>query len=344
MHVFVSIEQPDHGYLYHRVIATLEEQGHTVSVFTDRSIAVLERNEIPYTALDDPNSQDASEDDQTESSECRYHQRLLEVVRHQQPDVLTGIGGETVTRIGSLAGTRTVVFRDETSSVDRRITRFADEIHTPRWVDNDLGRNHYRYNGYQELAALEQFDAERLQSTGVEPEEPYSVLSTATDSSSAKETASETFSARVAAYLDDYGTVYRLAETGTDESDGRTVPVEARYDLLAAADLYVGSQPDHARVAGLSGTPTVCLTEATIPAIDHLEKYGLVDAYETERSALSRVRQLVPNPATEGVWNQRRRQLIEQTCDVVSYIVDALTDPPTQREPATATTVRSRSE
>ncbi len=332
MHVVVTLCRPTDAHFYQPVVAAVAERGHDVSVFVrddDGLTRFLDANGIDYEVLAPVGRTPPSR----LWTQAFFEARLAARLRGRNPDVLTGIGGVTAAHLSSLLGARSVVFADaETAPDPRLVRRFADEIHTPSAFDGTFGSIHWRYDGYHELAYLHprRFDPDpaSVRNVDIDPNAPFFLLevgeSDEVDGFSAEGRTT------LASYLSTYGTVHALGEGRVDRelvSSRLDAADPALHDVLAFADLYVGTDATRATEAALLGTPAVRLNPGGGPDSAHLEELearGLLDRYSREADAIRRVRELVPNPAARSVWRQRRDTLVASKVDVARYAADAI--------------------
>jgi predicted glycosyltransferase len=105
------------------------------------------------------------------------------------------------------------------------------------------------------------------------------------------------------------------------------VPPADLHHLLAFARLYVGDSQTMATEAALLGTPAVrCNSfagEDDMANFQLLADYGLVFSTAEESAAREHVERLLAADETDD-WRRRRREFVEETIDVASFVRDVL--------------------
>lgn len=271
-----------------------------------------------------------------------------------QPDIVTGIVHPRTLETAARFDARRVLFAD--GSIPRERGWFgpdsekvfstsgavdagrpqgggstAFEVHVPAWERRrhcSARTNVVYYDGHPILGPLlpERFDPRHtdLKVFGVEPEERQFLLQrTPGDGGDSDTTWSESSYERVRRTLESAGVTYELDTIERVFSiPGLPVPPELIAPFLATTDLVVCDSRGLAGLAATLGRPTCYLGSPDKESLlAELHRYGLLEVTD---SLDGRVVELVSNPASIGVWRERRRVFFETKQDVVEHAVESL--------------------
>lgn len=336
MEVVVSIQHPAHVHFFKHAIRELRDRGHGVSVYAlDRGVTLdlLNAENLEHTVL-----ASRGPDDSVPLTQVVYETRLWLAARRHDPDVMTAVGGVSVSHVATLLGARSVVFTDTGHATlsNRLAFPFADRICTPTCYRGPVGPKQYAYPGYHELAYLhpDRFtpSSDIADEVGVDPDDTLVVLRLIRWNAM-HNVGGEGFS-------DLEGVVERLERTGatvlvTSEKrlpaslEGHRVVVEPHrmHDLLAHADLFVGESGTMTAESAVLGTPAIYVHENDTGLTEELAEYGLVFPHHgpnRHAEALDEAVEILE--ADDRDWAARRDRLLEDKRDTTTVIVERVLD------------------
>jgi predicted glycosyltransferase len=338
--VLFDVSHPAHVHLFRHAITDLDERGDTIHVTSrekDLTTELLDAYGISHTPLSAKGDSKLSLISEWLGRELR----MIKEVRTFDPDVIVGRLNPPVAHAATVCGSRSVIFDDSEKAIfPARITHpFADIICTPESFDRNLGANQRRYAGFHELAYLHpnRFspDPSVLKSHGIDPDTDFAVLrfvSWGAHHDVNQRGLSREGKQRLVRLLSDQAEVYITSEEPLpDEFEPYRLPLppEHIHQLLAHADIYVGDSQTMATEAAVLGTPAV--RSNTFAGIDDMsnfvcleEEYELLYSTANEDRAISIVADLLDQPDLQVEWEHRRRNLIDDTVDVTSFIIDTI--------------------
>lgn len=320
MNVGIAIRNPEHVHFYRHVVEALENRGHDVSLFVREfrnTTALLSHFDLPHTVLaDEPSSRS-----ELLTGHLKYECRLFAAARRRDIDVLTSIGGRSITHIAPLLDARSVVFVDWTlGRSDHLVSRLADEVHTPAFLAGELGRNQRVYDGLHELAYLhpDRFDSSPAQETKVDDRSFLVAFSQSGIDESVDPTLDTLAAEGDIVGVDGYHPV-------DHRHVSRHVQPARVHDALVEADLCVSNLGTVSTEAALLGTPTV-FAGATAPRrCRYLEtEYGLLIGATEESPVQSLVSELLTDESETEQWSARREQMLDDLGDTTTYVTDRL--------------------
>lgn len=338
MELLVDIGHPAHVHFFKHAIWKWERQEHRVLVTArDKDIALylLDAYGIPYIRT-------ARARGTLWGLLWELLERdvgMLNLVRRQHPDVLTGIGGTIVAHAGALTGTPSVIFSDtEHARLANAITfPFATAICTPSCYEAAVGPKQVTYSGYQELAYLhpDYFTPDRsiLTRFGVAQDECYIIVRLVSWTSAHDVTDSGVRNLRqLVDILQQYGRVLITSEKPLPpdlESCRFTIGAEYVHHLLAFASLYIGESATMASESAMLGTPAIFVSTSTRGYTNEQErKYDLVytfsDPIRDQEQALAKAEAILCDPDSKAKWRAKRDRMLANKIDVTQFIVDVV--------------------
>lgn len=337
MHYCITIQHPAHVHFFKHAISELRAEDHDVSVFArDKEVAVdlLKAYDIDHEVLLNGQSNGIQG---LLVDQPRWEYRLLQRAREEQPDVMAAIGGTAVAHVATICGAKSVVFTDTEHAPGNTITfPFADAVWTPACFTDETRAKHERYDGYHELAYLHpnRFDPDPsvLDNVDLEPDDQFVVLRLVSWEAS--------HDVGESGFDDVTDVVERLEATGARvlitsetelpsslEDNRATVPPHRMHDLLAYADLFVGEGATMAVESAVLGTPAVYVNTLRMGYTDEIEaKYGLLYNCQGSYRHHNALETAVDILTDDTDWNERRKQLLEDTVDTTDVILNALDD------------------
>lgn len=335
MRVLIDIGHPGHVHFFKHTIWQLQKQGHMVYISARKKDVTLEL--LDYYGFSYQTVSSVSTGRAGMYREYVQHEwNLLNLLHRLRPDVVTAIGGVFIAPAAKIMRIPSLVFTDtEHVAADRYLTLpFATAICTPGCFKKDIGNHHLRYDGYHELAYLHpkrlQQDEGVLKELGILKTESFVLLR---------------FVAWGASHdIDQHGfpialkyeAIQRLSKLArVFISSESSLPAEFEHyrlkisphlihDVLAHAALYLGEGATMATEAGILGTPSI-YTSSLVGTmgnfIELMDRYQLVLSYNDPRQALDKAVELLENPNTKCVWQERRERLLSDKIDVTPFII-----------------------
>lgn len=321
MHVGVAVRHPEHARFYRPVVDELFDRSHDVSILVrehGHTTDLLSRAGLSYTVL----AGDPSTRSELVTGHLRYEAGLLARARRRGVDVLTAIGGRSVSHVAPLAGARSVVFLDwEPSRVDRAVAALADAVCTPPFLSGAFGANQVVYDGLHELSYL---PAERTAygdggtDPSVGPDDAALVgIVGATDPDAAWVAAvRDRLAARGRAVV-----VSDANDSAPDDAQDRSGTTDAPTSaddvrpLLARADVCVSDRGTLTTEAALLGCPVVHVGSAPRRCRYLRDEYDLV-VTAPAGEAHDRVEEILADESAASTWQRRRERVLDDSIDV----------------------------
>lgn len=340
MKVLVDIGHPAHVHFYRHAFERLTGAGHEV-VVTSRekecAVDLLEAMGMRHRCLSRQN------DGRPQGMGREYIARLrslVSLVRAEQPDVLTGVGGIFAAHAGLLCRRPSVVFYDTENAVLQNGLTYpvATRLYVPEcytgWTPS---RRTVRYRGYHELAYLrpERFVPSRkvaVEQCGLAPVGDtflIRVVSWQANHDLGEQGWSETTLRGVVQRLEQQGRVIISTESPLPLDLANRAyhgPPEHLHHLLAFCRGCVGESATLASESAVLGVPAVYAAQTSRGYLDDIERrYGLVATLgATDADAVCRGVDDLLAIKTEDT-EVRRRRLLDDTCDVTDTVYRSLT-------------------
>ena len=334
MNILIDISHPAHVHFFKHAVRIWEGRGHTVKITArdkDVALQLLQDYDLPYTLLSKKGQGYVGL-----SFELLQHEsRLMKIARQFRADVILDIGGTFIVHAGKLLGIDTVVFSDtEHAKLSNLITfPFATYLCTPDSYDDDLGKRHIKYAGYQELAYLHPNhfspDPAPLSHAGLDLEENFFILRFVSWGAShdfGKKGLKPDDKIKLVEGLQPHGKVLITSEGALpEELQSYQIHVSPKHihDLLFYASMYIGEGATMATESAILGTPSVYINPLSSGNLDEIiNKYKLIYHFPDEQVAFSDIISLASNQDLRSLHLARRAQLLADKIDVTAWMVD----------------------
>lgn len=333
MNVLIDILHPAHVHFFRNLRSLLAADGDTVIVTARRkemSLRLLESYGIDHIHISDQKSGGGL------ISEMLVRTvRLMRICRARRPSLLMGIMGPSIAVAGRLLRIPAWVFYDTENAWITNWFAYplATRVYTPACYQGADRRNQIRYPGYHELAYLHPnrftADPDVLRVDGVDPEAPYSIVRfvgwQASHDIGERGLALDD-KIRLVAAIEKHGRVFISSEAPLPpELADRRCPVQITriHDLIAGARVVVGESATMASEAAVLGVPALFISDTLRGyTVEEERKYGLV--WNLSRSQVPQaceiIDRLLRDPAGRSACQEKRRRLLNDTCDVTAYI------------------------
>jgi len=332
--ILFNIGHPAQVHLFKNLIWELERQGHQCKITTiakDVSLHLLDSYGFEYEVVGQGKPTLA-----TKALELiRVEPKLYRIARSFRPDLLVGgVGNMYVAHVGKLLRKPSIVFDDtEHARIEHRLMDpFVSVICTPSCYRSDIGPKQIRYNGYHELAYLHpnRFtpDPAFLTELGLVKGDRFIIVRFVSWQAS-HDVGQHGIRDKVGLVkvLEQYGRVLIVSEGALPEElqpyQLRVSP-EKLHDLLYYATLYVGEGGTTAAEAAMLGTPSIFVSTLTGTMgnfIELEETYDLLYSFIGSDVALSRVMEILKDPASKENWKAKRENLLKDKIDVTAFMV-----------------------
>lgn len=339
MRILVDVTHPAHAHFFRHAIQLWDDRGHRVLITARRkdvATDLLDCYGYRYTNLGTAKKGLGG----LAVELLSRNRKLLQVVRREQPDVLTAIGGTFAAQVGWLTRTPSVIFTDtENATLANRITfPFATVVCTPSCYEAAVPRHkHVTYSGYHELAYTHpnrfQPHPEALEALGVRSTDDYVVMRLVSWGA-AHDLRDSGFSQIVDPVhrLEKYGRVLISAEGDLPaalQGNRPTGPIELIHHLLYYARLFIGESATMASESAMLGTPAIFVSTSTRGYTNEQEhKYDLVytfsDPIRGQEQALAKAEEVLSDPDSKTKWRAKRDRMLEDKIDVTQFIVETV--------------------
>ncbi len=334
MRILIDILHPAHVHFFRNFHAEMTARGHELCVTArakDRSLDLLDRFGVPYRRLSEQRSGAAMAVEFVQRT-----RRLLRLMRHFRPDVMTGIMGPSIALAGAARRVPAVVFYD--TEFARQTNWFvyplAHSVCTPDCYQGRVRGTHLTYPGYHELAYLHpnrfHADPSKLEPFGVTLDEPFSIVRFVSwqavhDRRERGLTSDQ--KRHLVDLLQRDGRVLVSSEAPLPPDLAQLEmrgPVEDIHHLMAHAQLVVGESATMSSEAAVLGVPAVFIATSGRGYTDDEEKrYGLVrhfTEHEYDR-AVGTIEELLANAPRE-LGRAARQRLLDEKVDVTQWMVE----------------------
>lgn len=336
MRIIVDINHPAHVHFFREFIREMSRRGHDVTITaSDKDVALdlLRAYGISFHHL-------GTYGETLMRKAMRLpllSYRMFQVARRERAEVIMGIGSFRAAHAARLLPScKSLVFTD-TEHAKEQIALyrpFADAIYTPTCFRGNLGRNHYRYQGYHELAYLHpsRFEPDRdiVERCGVNPNEPFFVVRFISWNAShdvGQRGFSHTGKIKLVEQLAKRGRVLISSETSLPrelEPCRLRVSPDLLHHFLALAHLYVGEGATMASEAAVLGTPAIYVNTLGAGTIDEQQAFGLLHQISRESDAIETAISLAGTPDARLQNVRSRVAMLASKVDVTQWMVDAV--------------------
>lgn len=345
MKILLEAHHPAHIHFWKYPVRELQARGHEV-LMIGRDRDVMRRLLEVYDWIPAEIPKRRTKNNRFPLIEMLKRQwTVARAIRRFKPDVVASLMG-SYTQSAKLLGVRNVIFTDsEFQHFNHRIAHpFADEIHTPECFYKDLGPKQKKYPGIHELSFLSKeylnFD-DVLESRHPDLlRQPYALIRI-----SAWNTFHDIKQKGIGEQLEQF--IEHLAKRFhvLISAEEASVPDSLRsfasqfqpedfHAILARASFVLTEGASTASEAACLGIPTIYIN-STAPRgyLKMLEEnYSLVLGFSSAEPGLAAAKVLVDSLDQDGyaTWKTNRERLLDDSIDVVNYVVGVLENSPSQ--------------
>ncbi|MGF1530286.1 MAG: DUF354 domain-containing protein [Puniceicoccaceae bacterium] len=264
---------------------------------------------------------------------------VARAIRRFKPDVVASLMG-SYTQSAKILGVKNVIFTDsEHQSFNHRIAHpFAHEIHTPECFYKDLGGKQRKYRGIHELAFLskDNLDFGSVLETRYPDllKQQYALI---------RLSAWNTFhdidqkgvGEKLDCFVEELAGKFRVLISAEESCLPEALkPFAGQFEpedfhaILSGASFVLTEGASTASESACLGIPTVYINSiAQLGYLKMLEdKYSLVRGFSEAESGLAAAIDMVDslNRDSYETWKKNRQRLLDDSIDVVSYVVNVL--------------------
>ncbi len=339
MKIVIFTDTPAQVHEFRNVARELQHRGHQVRILArqyESTTALLDAYDIPYQVYG--------------TARKAGYGRLLEFIpyvwkayrlsRKFHPDIVVGT---CITQVytAKLLRKPSIIFTDtETPSLEHFLLKpFVTAIYTPLSFRKDMGKKHFRYDGFKELAYLHpdyyQPDDSIYDLLGIARDQRYVILRT-NPFDAFHDIGVSGFSQDDIRHLiqdiSPYARVFISSDTRLEpdlEQYAIGIPPHRMHDAEFYADLLIADTGTMITEAALLGTPAIhCSGFVARKSIGNLvdleEKFQLTFNYSQPDQAIAKARELIQQPDLKKTWQKKRQKLLEEKIDVLQFIVERI--------------------
>jgi hypothetical protein len=337
--ILVDIGHPAHVHLFRNAIKILESHGHAVTITTrekDVATDLLDAYGFTYDIVS--KARRGTLGLARELFEHDYG--VLRAAKHHQSKILIGTS-VSITHVAPLIGGTSVVFNEDDASVAKTFVRlsypFADKIVTPAVLNEDHGKKHITYEGFQKLAYLHPNyftpDPQVISNLGLTPGDPYFLLRFV--SHKAAHDKGEfgmpfDLQLKITNLLRQHGQVFITSEAPLHhklEPYRIKINPSEIHSVMAYASIFIGDSQSMNVEAAILGVPSMRINSFAdrCSILQELEnKYQLTYAYfpSQEQEIFDHLDTWLSYEHLRDKWEQKRQKMLRDKIDVTAWMVD----------------------
>lgn len=332
MKILVDIGHPAHIHYFRNAIKALQQKGHDFLITTrDKEIAIdLLKNygfNYIYTGKNKGGILNKV------AGMFRNTLAIYRAARKFRPDVFFSFYSPFAAHAGWLMKKPVIGFADtEFAKLSIKLTRpFTTYSFTPSCFSPDLGKNHFRFQGYMETFYLHPryFTPKKtvLQKLGLTESEPFFLMRFVSFSAGhdiGESGMDDRSKLMIADYLSKHGKLFISSEgklPAQFEKYRLKAAPEDFHDLLAMATLYVGEGITTASECAHLGTPAVLINSLSTGYIHEEAEMGLVYYFRNADGALEKIKELIGMPDLKATFLKRKDNLLASKMDCTEFLV-----------------------
>lgn len=335
MRILVDIGHPAHIHYFKHAIRILKKKGHEFLITTrDKEIALdlLKSYDLDYicTGKNKPGALNKIR------SMIENNKVIYRAAKKFQPDLFFSFYSPFAAQVGWWMKKPVIGFADtEFAKLSIKLTRpFTNYSFTPACFSTDLGKNHFRFNGYMETFYLHPVyfkpDEAVIRRIGLSASDRYFIMRFV--SFGAGHDVGESGIDRqskldIANYLAQHGRLLVSSE-GELPPELEQFRMRARpedfHHLLAFASLYVGEGITTASECAHLGTPAILVNSLSTGYIHEEADKGLLYYYRNSTNVLEKIKELLDDKQLKQTSIRRTTEFLSNVIDCTAYLVDLL--------------------
>ncbi len=338
-HILVDIGHPAHVHLFRNAIKIWQSRGHEVAITTrnkDVTVDLLQSYGFTHEVVSN-----ARRGVLGLAYELLEHDLgvLRSAIRHKSK-ILIGTS-VAITHIAPLVGAKSVVFNEDDASVAKAFVKLsyplASRIVTPRTLNEDHGKKHVTYNGYQKLAYLHPNyfspDQKIYEKLGLKPGERYFLLRFVSQQAAhdhGEFGMSADLQSKIINVLEQHGKVFISSESPLEGKFQRyQLPVDPTeiHQVLAFADIFIGDSQSMTVEAAILGVPSLRINsfaDRCSILVELQDKYHLTHSYfpSQQEEIFDKLNKWLGNEKLKQQWQVKRQEMLKEKIDVTAWMVD----------------------
>jgi uncharacterized protein len=260
--------------------------------------------------------------------------QLYRIAKKYKPDLFISFCSPYAAQVSRLYGKPHIAFTDTEHSRLLRMSYLpnTDYILSPSCYQQNLGRKHFTFEGYKELAYLHKNyftpDKDILDILGIKEGDHYAIvrfISWKALHDMGHKGLSLYDKIRIVQTLTKYLKVFISSEEELPEEIKRyriNLAPEKIHDALAFADLFVGEGASMVSECAVLGIPAIYNYLQFGYLKEQEEKYQLIFKLHKIDDIIEKSKQLILDPATVQKWQERRKKMLAEKIDVTDYMVN----------------------
>jgi uncharacterized protein len=336
--ILVDIGHPAHVHLFRNAIKIWQSHDHEVAITTrdkDVTVDLLKSYGFTYDIVSK-----ARKGVLGLAYELVEHDFgvLKAAIRHRS-QILIGTS-VAITHVAPLIGAKSVVFNEDDASVAKAFVRlaypFAHSIVTPTTLNENHGKKHITYEGYQKLAYLHPNyfspDPAIKKKLGIRHDERYFLMRFVSQQAAhdhGEFGMGADFRLRIIETLQRHGKVFITSEVPlTQELECFSLPVAPSeiHHVLAFADIFIGDSQSMTVEAAILGVPSLRINsfaDRCSILVELQNKYQLTYGYfpSQEDEIFYILSEWLKDAHLKEKWQEKRKILLEDKIDVTHWMV-----------------------
>lgn len=339
--ILVDIGHPAHVHLFRNAIKIWESHGLSVAITSrDKDITGNLLSAYGFSYEIASKARKGTLGLAYEMLEHDYG--VLKAALRHKSQILIGTS-VAISHVAPLIGAKSVVFNEDDASVAKSFVRLAYplayKIVTPTVLNEDHGKKHITYNGYQKLAYLHPNhfspDPTIYEKLGLQPDEPYFLLRFVTHHAAHDKGEfgmGKALQIKLIDLLSQYGRVFITSEANFHTE---LLPFQIRIDpvdmhhALAFAKIFIGDSQSMNVEAAILGVPSLRINSFAdrCSVLQELQKkYQLSYAYFPlqEEEIFNTLKNWLDDDDLTGKWKMKQQHMLSEKIDVTPWMVDLI--------------------
>jgi uncharacterized protein len=336
--ILIDIGHPAHVHLFRNAIKIWQSHGHDVAITTrdkDVTVDLLKSYGFTYDIVSK-----ARKGVLGLAYELVEHDfGVLKAAIRQRSQILIGTS-VAITHVAPLIGAKSVVFNEDDASVAKAFVRlaypFAHQIVTPTTLNEDHGKKHITYEGYQKLAYLHPNyfspDPAILDKLGLRQGERYYVLRFVSQQAAhdrGEFGMGTELPLKIIENLQRHGKVFITSEVPlTPVLESFRIPIHPSeiHHVLAFADIFIGDSQSMTVEAAILGVPSLRINsfaDRCSILVELENKYQLTYGYfpSQEEEINHILSEWLSDSHLKENWQEKRKKLLGDKIDITNWMV-----------------------
>jgi predicted glycosyltransferase len=337
MKIVVGIAHPAHVHFYKNFIQIMQKKGHKIKIVAknkDVSINLLNNYGFNFDVI----STNMDTGLKRIRNQIEYEYNLYNIVKHFNPDIITGVGGTTASHVSKVTKAKSIIFTDNYLKYDKFITHpWADTIITPTSFSHDLGEKQIKVPSFKELAYLHPDifspNSDVYDFMNLKESDRFIVVRFVSFKALHDTNVSgfnEADKIKLVKILSKFAKIF-ISHEGKLPSELKEYairfPPEKIHDALYFADLLVTDSQTMTTEAAILGTPAVRCNDwvgsgnEMVNFIELQNKYGLIYNYSNSNLAIKKCCELLSKKNNKNRYGARCKTLISEKINFTDFLV-----------------------